>query len=144
MSGIILGVLCTLFSGVALVAVSTAARQERKFARGVTVSGEIVDLVVEQHHTSSDSSPSGRTQTYVYPVVRFHTLDGREIIKKSQYADTGGQGVGGTVTLTYVPEDPTLVRVAGSSVGKLVIAGFGGAAGVLLTVAIVSLATSLT
>ena len=119
MTILVLGVVFTLIGGYTLYAAVGVARQERRFASAVRTSGQIVDVVVERRQTGPGTAGSSTTRTYSYPVLRFKLPDGREVTQRSQYGDMGRRGVGDSLEVEYDREDPTLVRAAGSSVGRL-------------------------
>ncbi|HEY8458247.1 MAG TPA: DUF3592 domain-containing protein [Actinopolymorphaceae bacterium] len=135
---LIIGICFAFIGAVTGYFVVGLARQERKLRNGITVSGEIVDIVEERRRYRGLSGPLSSTQirVYRYPVLRYRTLDGREFTMKSQYADTGGRTVGDRVDVVYAPDEPTLVRVAKSSFTKWAIPFAGGIAALLLAIGV--------
>ena len=141
---LIVGIVFALIGAYASYGAIGLARQERQLAKGITVPGQIVDIVEKRHRTPiGTGSPASSDTTYIYPVLQYHTLGGRELTKQSQYADTGGHGPGDRVTVIYAPDDPELVRIATSSLARWAIPFVGGMGILFLILGITFLAANV-
>lgn len=141
---LIVGIVFALIGAYTCYGAIGLARQERQLADGITVPAEIVDIVEKRHRTPSGSSgPASGDTTYIYPVLRYTTLDGRELTKQSQYADTGGHDPGDRVTVSYAQDDPELVRVANSSLGRWAVPFVGGMGVLFLILGMTLVATNV-
>ncbi|WP_328990473.1 DUF3592 domain-containing protein [Kribbella sp. NBC_01245] len=125
---VIWGYLFVVAGAAGVLAAGVLARRERRLTRGFAATGQLVAIEVDQKTTKSGIS------TYRYPVIRFHTADGREVQARSPYADAGGKAVGESIDVVYSPQDPAEFRVAGSSLGLVGVAAFGTAGAVLLLI----------
>lgn len=121
----------TLVLGLAFVIFVTAfARSERRFARtGVQVAGRVVGE--EQRTSRSQSQSGGGISVYFYPVVEYQAADGSVLRASTDVNVERRLPVGAQVTIRYLPDEPTRIRLVGETLPGRISAIFLGV-GVLL------------
>ncbi len=87
---------------------------------GLTTNATIIDIEASTFTSSGGHRRVRRTTTHYSPVVRFTDAQGISRIGKSKVASLEYQNLekGSTVTITYLPDNPTEIILAGDSTGK--------------------------
>jgi Protein of unknown function (DUF3592) len=123
----------TFAIGLACVIAATAfTRSEQHFERsGVQVNGRVVG---EEQRTRRTER---RVNVYYYPVVEYQTADGGLLRASTEVNTERRLPVDAQVTIRYLPDAPTRIRLTGQTLPRRLTAVFLGVGALLILIGLI-------
>lgn len=136
-------VILWVFSGVAAIMLGIAIISSfgviSKISKEESADGRVVDMVVKVQYTTVEGQMDPIAEEYYYPVVEYHSLDGRfHSVQLAEGSTPASYEIGDEVTVLYDPEHPLDARIQsfGSSALMWVLPGITGILGISFLVAV--------
>ena len=110
-----------------------------KISKEESADGRVVDMVVKVQYTTVEGQMEPIAEEYYYPVVEYHSLDGRfHSVQLAEGSTPASYEIGDEVTVLYDPEHPLDARIKsfGSSALMWVLPGITGILGISFLVAV--------